>query len=241
MPAPKPKKRPSWIGIRAPFALRAAACAVVAAGVALFAVAALPVFEAATHTTERAIAGTPLRPQQRIEFSDALFAYLDDPSGVVPAQFDPDDQYYGTLTGRLFLPGISEDEYEVSLLNAPNIRVCTEDVYTVDLDVPAEKTSVTVSKDNDYTFSFVWPAEMTARKFQDLFGDEGFGFYGESETISFVDSIRDIRILIKTTNTTEVYRFDFGNLTDLMSLRCAFVHKEYRPLMAALIKEGRCA
>ena len=224
-----------------PPVLKAAACFTLALGIGAFAIAAPPIFEAVTHTTQRAVAGEPLRPYQRIEFSNAYFACFEEPSYVVPAQFDPDDQYYGTLTSRLFLPGIPEDEYEISLLNAPDIRVCTEDVYTVNLDVPAEKTSVTVSKDNNYVFSFVWPVKMTPKTFQDAFGAEGSGFCVESEMLSFIDSIRDVRIAVKTSDVTEVYRLDYGALTDLMSLRRAFVHQECRPLMATLVNESESA
>lgn len=103
---------------------------------------------------------------------------------------------------------------------------------------PQKKTSATVSKDNDYVFSFVWPTEMSPRKFQDLFSDEGLGLCVESETVSFIDSIRDIRIVVKTSTAIEVYRFDYGKLTDLMSLRCAFIHQEYRPIMVSLVEES---
>lgn len=222
--------------MRATFALKAAACAVVAVGIALFAVASITPAVDREHSI--ATASSPLRPQQRIEFSDVVFAYLEEPSCEVPTQYHPEDQCYGTLTARLFLPGISEDEYEISLFNASDIRVCTEDACTVDLDAPAEKTSVTVSKDNDYVFSFVWPTEMSPKKFQDLFSDEGLGLCVESETASFIDSIRDIRIVVKTSADTKVYRLDYGKLTDLMSLRCAFIHQEYRPIMVSLVEES---
>lgn len=138
MASPARKRRePQWASMRTPFALKAAACAVVTVGIALFAVAGITPAVDKEHSI--ATASSPLRPQQRIEFSDVVFAYLEKPSCEAPAQYYPEDQCYGTLTARLFLPGISEDEYEISLFNASDIRVCAEDAYTVDLDAPAEK------------------------------------------------------------------------------------------------------
>lgn len=239
LPAPKPKKRPSWIGMRAPFALRAAACAVVAVGVALFAVAALPVFEAATHTTERAIAGEPLRPYSRIELSDPFFTDLGlEPPFDSDPQYDPQGQYYGCLEARLFLPGISEKQCEISILDAPDVRVCNEDIFTADLSIPAEQTSCVASRDNDYLFSLVWPLEMTREKFAAVFGDHDYFYPTEPEAAEFVDSLRNARIVVKTSSDIEVYRLEYNKLPDEESIQSAFRHLSIRPVMLTLVKES---
>lgn len=113
LPAPKPKKRPSWIGMRAPFALRAAACAVVAVGVALFAVAGIAPTVDREHSI--ATASSPLLPYQRIQFDH-------NSEGI----FEADDGVYITVPILLALPGNPAGDATVSLNGAENTLLSTE-------------------------------------------------------------------------------------------------------------------
>lgn len=95
-PTPKPRKRPSWIGARAPFALRAAACAVVAVGVALFAVVGIAPTVDREHNI--ATASSPLLPYRRIQFD------TDNEVG-----FDSGEGIYEIVPVHLSLPGTVPD------------------------------------------------------------------------------------------------------------------------------------
>ncbi len=230
------KRRCGTPGFRA---LRFAACALLVVGVGVAAAVGSTAYETATHSIERATAGEPLSPYSRIELSDPLFADLGfDPSFDSDLQYDPQGQYYGRLEARLFLPGISEEQCEISILDAPGVRVCSEDIFTVDLRVPSSETSYVASPENDHLFSLVWPMEMSKEKFDEIFSDEANGAWDEREPAQFINSLRGTGIKVKTPSGTKTYRFDFEEFPDEHSLYIAAVRQEIRPIILRLIEES---
>lgn len=229
------RKRPH--ALRTP--LKAAACIVLTVGLATVAVAAPTVVETAMHTVPKVGANEPLRPYQRIEFTDASFSYLGaEQPYTVPQKYDPDEQCYGSAVVRLFLPGSLNEPLEVSVLGAQDVRVCGEDPYTARLDIPAEKTSISLTEENGYTFSLIRPVNITEKQFNDLFSDNGRAICTDDMLAELLDSLRNISISVKTSDSVRTYRLDFSDLPDVRSIRLALVHKEYRPIMATLVQES---
>lgn len=229
------RKRSLVLG--APF--KAAACIVLTVGLALVAIAAPTAFETATHTVPKVGANEPLRPYQRIEFADVFFSYLElDQPYTVPQEYDSTMQCYGSVVARLFLPSSSNEPIEVSVLGAQDVGVCGEDPYTARLDTPAEATSVSLTKENGYVFSIIRPVEMTEKRFNDLFSDNGRALCADAMFAEMIDSLRDISISVKTPDSIRTYRLDLSDLPDIQAIRLALVHKEYRPIMATLVQES---
>lgn len=191
------------------------------------------------HTVPKVGANEPLRPYQRIEFTDASFSYLGaEQPYTVPQKYDPDEQCYGSAAVRLFLPGSLNEPLEVSVLGAQDVRVCGEDPYTARLDIPAEKTSISLTEENGYTFSLIRPVNITEKQFNDLFSDNGRAICTDDMLAELLDSLRNISISVKTSDSVRTYRLDFSDLPDVRSIRLALVHKEYRPIMATLVQES---
>lgn len=219
--------------------LKAVACLVLVTSIGVLVNAGITVHEATTHSTERAIAGTPLRPYQRIELEGGFFSC---PAAEPPYRetrvYTPSAQYQCGVTARLFLPGISADQCEIALMNAGDARVCSEDLLSLNTEIPPESTRAIATKDTDYLFNIMWPVEMTQEKFDEVFGETpGFSWFSR-EPAAFFDSIRDARLLVTVDGVTHIYRFNFGDLSDEQSIRREFT-RDHKPTIFGLIEEDR--
>ncbi len=219
--------------------LKAVACLAIIAGIGVLVNTGMVVHETTTHSVERAIAGTPMRPYQRIELEGGFFSC---PAAEPPYRetrvYTPSAQYQCGVTARLFLPGISADQCEIALMNAGDARVCCEDLLSLNMEIPPESTRAIATKDTDYLFNITWPIEMTQKKFDEVFGETpGFSWLSR-EPATFFDSIRDAQLLVTADGITHTYRFNFGDLTDEQSIRREFAHN-YKPAIFGLIEENR--
>lgn len=199
MASPARKRRePQWASMRTPFALKAAACAVVAVGIALFAVAGITPAVDKEHSI--ATASSPLLPYQRIQF--------DHNNEVI---FEASDGVYIAVPILLTLPGNPEGGATVSLNGAENTLLSTE--WFPDEGAEPGSTSIRTKIVSGQVNAYaVYRTSLTHADFVDGGTIPSGWTWDPTDAINMIEDLRNCEIVVTSSaDRPATYTIDFDD------------------------------
>ena len=189
-PTPKPRKRPSWIGARAPFALRAAACAVVAVGVALFAVVGIAPTVDREHNI--ATASSPLLPYQRIQFDTENASVCEHPLRGI----------FSYTPVLLCLPGDVPDDITLTFQNTSDVLFSLEEPveYAEYEDLRRKNKPLTVKTRNGKIWlTATYLTDTTYTELEEGICPDGW-WWDPSNIVELIERLRNCEIFAETSS-----------------------------------------
>lgn len=197
-PARKRRETRRWTNMRAPFALKAAACAVVAVGIALFAVAGITPAVDKEHSI--ATASSPLLPYQRIQF--------DHNNEVI---FEASDGVYIAVPILLTLPGNPEGGATVSLNGAENTLLSTE--WFPDEGAEPGSTSIRTKIVSGQVNAYaVYRTSLTHADFVDGGTIPSGWTWDPTDAINMIENLRNCEIVVTSSaDRPATYTIDFDD------------------------------
>lgn len=197
-PARKRRETRRWTNMRAPFALKAAACAVVAVGIALFAVAGITPAVDKEHSI--ATASSPLLPYQRIQF--------DHNNEVI---FEASDGVYIAVPILLTLPGNPEGGATVSLNGAENTLLSTE--WFPDEGAEPGSTSIRTKIVSGQVNAYaVYRTSLTHADFVDGGTIPSGWTWDPTDAINMIEDLRNCEIVVTSSaDRPATYTIDFDD------------------------------
>lgn len=184
--------------MRVPFALKAAACAVVAVGIALFAVASITPAVDREHSI--ATASSPLLPYQRIQFDH-------DSEGI----FEADDGVYITVPILLALPGNPEGDATVSLNGAENTLLSTE-WFPDEESEPGSASIRTKTVSGQVNAYAIYRTNLTHADFVDGDTVPSGWTWDPTDAINMIEDLRNCEIIVTSSaGSSAAYTIDFDD------------------------------
>lgn len=189
MASPARKRRePQWASMRTPFALKAAACAVVAVGIALFAVAGITPAVDKEHSI--ATASSPLLPYQRIQFDSENASICEYPLiGIL--------SYTPIL---LCLPGDVPDDITLTFQNTNGVLFSLEEPYDYNEYENLRRKNdplIVKARNGKIWLTATYLTDTTHADLEEDASPEGW-WWDPSNIVELIERLRDCEIIAET-------------------------------------------
>lgn len=217
-----------------------AACLAIALGAGGILAPTSPFFSTSITTAD---ADMPLRPTQRIEFTDWSFVDYDWENTDPNAPWNLSQSHACEFAVTVFAPSHQTDMASIAIEGANDLTLLppSEEENAELGKANAETGLVVTKKEAGFSFRIRRNIEMTATKYNQIYGDFSEGTAARIlEPTNLLRSLENARISINSDGHTQRYRIDFAPSAEQRPLELQMANARFsqRPIIFRLLPES---